>query len=149
MPNICSTYVKITARPHKIQQMYDIVNKVAENSDYTGRWTGNILKALGYSEEYISSHWYTRGWVDYAEIKDENTLEVWVEDAWSPHLTAFVKLANRFGADELIYSAEEPGCEIYITNDPELVGKPVYEEGDDKWRYSSIGVQVEADSERR
>lgn len=51
----------------------------------------------------------------------ENQLFIDTETAWGPIVKVWVKLLEKYLPDaELIYRAEEQGCEIYLTNDPAL-----------------------------
>lgn len=53
-----------------------------------------------------------------------NKLIIDTETAWAPKLKLFLRLLEKYLPEaELIYLAEEPGCEIHCTNDPSLAGK--------------------------
>ena len=63
--------------------------------------------------------------VSYKDLfEDQLTIET--ETAWSPMLSIWTKLIDTYIPDaRLFYTAEEPGCGIYYTNDYDYVDKYV------------------------
>lgn len=68
-----------------------------------------------------------REWIGAKEIL-MNSVKVDTESKWTPCPNAWRDIAKTFDESvKVLYEAEEPGCEIYSSNDPELVGKYVYD----------------------
>lgn len=77
-------------------------------------WEGNILEALGASEEQMKIY-YLRGFIQTYEL-DDNVLRVAAEEAWD--ITDFRKVLKQLMPELIIYyCVEETGFEIYQTND--------------------------------
>ena len=79
-------------------------------------WEGNILEALGASEEQMKIY-YLRGFIQTYEL-DDNVLKIAAEEAWD--ITDFRKVLKQLMPELIIYyCVEETGFEIYQTNDVE------------------------------
>lgn len=128
MPNWCLTDYRIEGSEESLKKINDALlnHSVAENSSDT--WEGNILIALGYTEEDLRSpneHYYLRGFVSYYEPPEsfEYPLSFSCEEAWD--VTDFRKLLERKLPDIKVYfTAEESGNEYYVTNDEEGIYFP-------------------------
>jgi hypothetical protein len=60
----------------------------------------------------------------YLDVSNEQVI-LSTETAWTPMLKMWEKICNKYlgiNRYELLYSAEEPGCGIFCTNDPTRVG---------------------------
>lgn len=76
-------------------------------------WEGNICKALGATEKQMNN--YLRGFIQSYEI-DGNVLRIEAEEAWGA--TDFRHVLKQLLPELTIYFiVEEPGCEVYATND--------------------------------
>lgn len=130
MPNWCFTNVAIHDDEGKIDTLFDEFSKalsIKSGSDFGTGWLGNLLMHIGYSEDDASyGQVRCRGTVLSAEKVDKNEINLQTESAWSPHLECVRLFVEKYSdTAEIIYSAEEPGLELYCTNDPLLVGKYV------------------------
>ena len=121
MANDCFTSITITGDPGIIKKITDRMDK-AFISD---KWLGNLLLEIGYSEDDIKTLGVRcRGSVEYRESYDEE-IRIDTDTAWVPMLKVFTKFCDRVVGEnnyELVYTAEEPGCEIFWTNDPCVEG---------------------------
>lgn len=89
--------------------------KVDKNTDSS--WEGNILLSLGITKNKIESS-YLRGFIQEPPRIDDNTISFSAEEAWNR--TDFAELLQEKFPDLTIYwTVEEPGMEIYETNDAE------------------------------
>lgn len=121
MPNWASTSYRIDGEKKHLDKIYEICRAFADgecdpiekNADRD--WEGNVVVALGLQD---TSKYYLRGFIQYCSIEDD-TLVIEAEEAWGA--TDFRKaLKAIFGDDiEVYYIVEEPGCEVYVTNDAE------------------------------
>lgn len=153
MPNWCSTQITIH---------HDDVNKLklldALIDDWTSKnykangfgltWLGNIVGNSGVAtiDEDYKTDVRCRGSMTYKDLNlDGNELIIDTETAWAPMLQMWIRILNKYLPDaELTYRTEEPGCEIYCTNDPYLINKYVIDSWDDNiesdWEASEESV---------
>lgn len=122
MPNWCSTNVYFYGKHKDLTAFAERINKTFSNKERVNyNWLGYLLQDLDIKDDNISC----RGWVQWDDISDflsgkQEYFSMDIEDAWAPHIEVFRKMIEVMGLkDEVtfLYSAEEPGCELYITND--------------------------------
>lgn len=149
MANWCSTKIIIT---HESEEKIEELEKLLKNCMRTNymengfglNWLGNIVgnSGIGTVDTGKQTDLRCRGYVDYIN-RCENELTINTETAWVPMLEMWVKLLEKYLPDaEMIYNAEEYGCGICCTNDPDLIGKYVLDSWDDE-----IESEYEMDSE--
>ena len=163
MPNWAYTDYVVTGDNEKVEQFFDMLNRLNERkrplrrSDFGKLWLGNIVLLLG-------KHWkdvYCRGSIQsYQKSFDNEKLLLTVLSAWGEMNEVRELLQQKFPSVKVYYYVEEPGMEIYSTNDQEGKHFPsrfvVYsdEEGteyfnciEDVAEYlARLGVQVKSDS---
>lgn len=142
MPNWCSvTYACITKDEKEAKKLYNAIysmdksrNPLAE-SDFGKLWLGCFVKQLGGDECKIRC----RGEImDYSieTIGDEHIVKIHQETAWVEQEEVRFLIRRTFPSMEVLFIEEEPGCEVFCTNDsagrffPErylLDGNEVYE----------------------
>lgn len=148
MANWCQT--KITINHEDENKLIDLYNKIEKwcETDYKQNgfgnyWLGNIVgnSGIGTVDENPNTDLRCRGMITYLEIID-NQLLIDTETAWQPMLQMWVKLIDKYLPDaELIYNAEECGCELYYTNDPCLIDGYII----DAWDIDNIYGMLDAD----
>ena len=127
MPNWCMTSYTIVGEKKDVEKIHVAVmnHPVKEKSDKN--WQGNILNAMGVSYEALQNR-SMRGFLydeEYlGDIGDgQAQLRMGFIEAWSR--TEFAEVLQKLFTDINIYwMAEEPGCEIYQTNDADGVYYP-------------------------
>ena len=149
MPNWC--YTTITINHEDENKLKELENKINELTSYNYtdngfglKWLGNIVgnSGIGTINENPETDLRCRGSITYIENFGEQIV-IDTETAWTPMLRMWVKLLEKYLPDaELIYSAQECGCEIYSTNDPCMVGRYMI----DIWDYDEIGMEPECDA---
>ena len=84
-------------------------------------WCGNLFDALGID---IPKNYYMRSFINYIDLWErDDVLQIESEEAWG--LSDFSTLLQKsFDGLNVLYICEEPGMEIYITNDEEGVYFP-------------------------
>lgn len=120
MPNWCMTSYTIVGEKKDVEKIHVAVmnHPVKEKSDKD--WQGNILNALGVSYDALENR-SVRGFLydeEYlGDIGDgQAQLRIVFNEAWSR--TEFAEVLQELFPDINIYwMAEEPGCDIYQTND--------------------------------
>lgn len=112
MANICCTDIKIVAGEEGVKKLVDFLNEtVAKNNGSVGC----VIDKLGLNRDDFCLRSGVESW-DY----DPETLYLYNEDAWSPHLGwVYAMCDSVLGEDNytLLYKAEEPGNVLYYTND--------------------------------
>lgn len=80
-------------------------------------WEGNVLTSLGMSQEEVNDY-SLRGFIQDSFQEHETVLKIYAEEAWN--LTEFKDCLKKLFPNITIYwYIEEPGYEIYETNDIE------------------------------
>ena len=140
MPNWCSTSITIIGPKESLKIIWDEYQKAkritAVKNDFGQSWLGNLLLHIGVDKDSVChSDINCRGSVFYEEEDyDHNELRFQAESAWSPCAEVFDKFTRHFMNDAIVYYVSvEPGCEIYLTNDPDYDGcvyVDVYDDGD-------------------
>lgn len=138
MPNWCVNSVEICCENQEIAKMFeDKIYELTENP-YVGNgfgrfWLGNIVgngrladNLEGFSGiDYISKAPFNcRGCIEDICVSDNNVL-LNITSAWTPSISMWNLFCEKFfPKDEFYiwYSAVEPGCVIYVTNNMEDVG---------------------------
>ena len=91
----------------------ELINKKAEDDRFKELFTTRGCFQL--NGEPLSC----RSDIDEFDTADDEQITFYVSDAWCPHLKAFKLIAEKFAPTaELIFSAEEPGCLLFVSNDP-------------------------------
>lgn len=148
MPNWCSTTITIHDKPEEIKRIYTELEK-AFSVNYlkddpasfgTRYWLGNLLCYQGMTiDEVSNSPICCRGTVEYLDMSDDDEIVMDTETAWNPMLEPIMSFLSYIkSSPEIIYTAEEPGNELYLTNDPAVANTYYFEcDFDDvrAWKY--------------
>ena len=127
MANICSnSYRFIFSDGEKAKKFLNFVNTSDQNSVYEMGIKAGIKNAEGRD---------VREWVEDAYVvspSDPREISVATESKWTPCPNAWEDIAKTFDENVIVYyEAEEPGCEIYASNDPDYVGHFIIDVWDD------------------
>lgn len=140
MPNWCNTNITINHESEtEIERLEKLIDEWTSKdymeNGFGNNWLGNIVlgSGVGTVDTDKGTDLRCRGTlVGYYRVK--NQLIINTETAWAPMLQMWVKVLEKYLPNaELIYNAEECGCDITCTNDPDLVGKYIldyYGDGD-------------------
>lgn len=130
MANNCDTTVNIHGSKEDLDTLEKAFNQafdVKTDNMYEKYWMGRLLLHVGYTMEDINAGRAPRcrGTVTYFERENDGFV-INTDTAWVPMLECFRVFADRLlkrkDSVEIVYSAEEPGCGIYFTNDPLKAG---------------------------
>ena len=120
MANWASTSYAIEGSKSDLARVSNVINSFMKGNtkpvetNASKEWEGNIVKALGASEEQMKNN-YLRGFIQTYEIID-GVLYIEAEEAWGA--TDFRHLLAKLMPELTIYYiVEECGCEVYATND--------------------------------
>lgn len=134
MPNWCFTNITMAGQREKVQFLYDKIeewtSKDYAQNEFGNSWLGNIALGSGIAtEEDIDKRDAPRcrGAIINLEIELNNIqdayLTVQTETAWNPMMKMWSMINEQYDLNlNIVYSAEEPGCELYLTNDPDIAG---------------------------
>lgn len=141
MPNWCYTQITISHDDQKeIDKLYNLIEDWTstnyKQSDFGNYWLGNIVGNSGIDTWDGDFKIRCRGRLcDFN--KSEKELCIATETAWSPMLQMWLKILERYSPDaQLIYTAEEPGCCIYVTNNADLENKYIIDDWSDCYDYA-------------
>lgn len=128
MANICSNdYHFIFSDAEKAKKFLDFV----ESFDHDGSVYEMGIKANIEGAENRD----VREWVQSAYVVSPtapNEIGVMTDSKWTPYPNAWEDIAKTFDENVIVYyEAEEPGCEIYASNDPDYVGHFIIDVCDD------------------
>lgn len=136
MANICTNQYKfVFGDEEKAKRFFDFID-----GETTSVYNLGVLAKIDRAEKRD-----VREWIDDKSFF-RREVRVYTESKWTPCPNAWRDIARVFDEDvEVFYEAEEPGCEIYDSNDPEFVGKYVYDfwdlpEGFDAFYCGDSGV---------
>ena len=114
MPNWDSIQYTIRGEKNELQEIYNALLKMKESEHPD--WVGSALLNLGYQREFLDKC-PLRAFVQEFSLED-GQLVIATEEAWA--MTMFPSLIlEKFPNLDLLYIQEEPGFEIYETNDAE------------------------------
>lgn len=120
-----------------LKKVYDAISTAT--SEGGDNWEGNVLILLGMSKEDVDKY-SLRGSINYLDEVDFNADNVGsfsfsAEEAWSTTELSDA-LCNLFPEMEVFWYCEEPGMEVYETNDSEgeyFPARYIVEEMRDGW----------------
>ena len=120
MPNWCDVVYKCIGDPKEVRSLYKIIN--ANDKRKTSRvkngfgtlWIGNIIDALGEDWEKLRC----RGEIIGYHIEN-NLLTIYQSTAWCEQEGFRECIEKKFPSIKVYYREEEPGCDVYYTNDAE------------------------------
>ena len=118
MPNWCDVIYKCIGDPKEVRSLYKIIN--ANDKRKTSRvkngfgtlWIGNIIDALGEDWEKLRC----RGEIIGYHIEN-NLLTIYQSTAWCEQEGFRECIEKKFPSIKVYYREEEPGCDVYYTND--------------------------------
>jgi len=118
MPNWCDTTYKCVGDLKEVRSLYKIIKandsrKMSRIKNGFGTlWLGNIIDALGDDWE---KHRCRGKILDYQ--LDNNILTIYQETAWCEQEGFRECIEKKFPSIKVYYREEEPGNEVYYTND--------------------------------
>lgn len=121
MANWATTSYRIEGSKEELTRLFGVINDFMTgqrkpSKDSSHDWEGNIVKVLGATEEQVKQN-YLRGFIQSYDMED-GFLSIEAEEAWGA--TDFRKVLVQLMPELTIYFVvEEPGMEVYATNDSE------------------------------
>lgn len=151
MANWASTSYRIKGSKEDLEKVYNVIDEFMSERrkpievNASSEWEGNIIRALGATDEQMKNN-YLRGFIEEYEM-DGDIIRIEAEEAWGT--TDFRQvLAQLMPELTIYYIVEEPGCEVYATNDadgkyfPERFYVDAYVNGDYQSEYFETEEQA-------
>lgn len=141
MPNWCYTDAIVMTTNDDAELAKSICEKLSEwmhependpKSGFGNGWLGNLLVNSGVVDSYellAECDVQCRGEI-LDIVRDGSQVNVSMSTAWNPMLEPLcLALEKNFSKDSfnVIYSSEEPGLELYLTNDEDRIGRYIVE----------------------
>ena len=144
MPNWCTNHLVLVGDEKEINQLNDLMIELENKKEpfmpngFGTNWLGCLANALGENWEDVRCRgdWYDH-YID--TDSDQKELHIMIQYAWCACDEIIDMLERHFGSIRVYYYAEEPGCEVYETNDiegiyfPERFTVQCYIEGDGEY----------------
>lgn len=112
MPNWCATRYRLTGEG--AVKLNNLIDENRKNEKENWDWLGHIVRQLGGDEGKL----YCRGWITDYELKD-GELTIDCDTAWG-ELNEWREFVQEKLDTKIFYVAEEPGCDVYLTNEPDF-----------------------------
>ena len=120
MANWASTSYRIEGSESDLKKVYNVIDNFVSGKskpvleDASTEWEGNIVKALGASDEQLKRS-YLRGFIEEYEL-DGDVISINAEEAWGATDFRHI-LGNLMPELTIYYIVEEAGCDVFATND--------------------------------
>lgn len=151
MPNWC--YTEITINCKNADEAMMLHDKIREWTSFNycynrfgERWLGNIVGNSGIDNKTDGKEVFIRcedsefsvrcrGSLIHLECPEGGkTLRIDTSTAWSPMLQMWEKICEKYLTEyEILYTADEPGMELFFTNDPNMDGLYIINSDDDEF----------------
>ena len=127
MPNWCATRYAVTGDKQQIAAIYETMKRLQNMKEpsvpngFGPTWLGCLVHSLG--KDWHNT-WCRGEWSNLRISRDRQTIFFNTMTAWGPANDTFDALCEVFQDVSYFYSAEEPGCCYYETNDEDGVFFP-------------------------
>lgn len=169
MANICMNNIKVYSSPDNIQKLYDLLEDWRKRTFLDFVRQDDVLNILYQAEigaeaqtiEDIETKGYKledgkfyRGRAYIVDIfpptepnlQELSYMEISTDSAWEPDISVWKRICNKFLGSykyELFFESEEPGNNIFVTNDPNFIDRYYFEIFDDECaeQFEKVGLE--------
>ena len=169
MANICMNNIKIYSSSDNIQKLYDlledwrqrtfldfvrkddIVNLLYQDEIGAEAQTIEDIETKGYKLEDGKFYGGRAYIVDIfpptePNLQELSYMEISTDSAWEPDISVWKRVCDKFLGSykyELLFESEEPGNNIFVTNDPDFIHCYYFEIFDDEYeeKFMEIGLE--------
>lgn len=140
MSNVCLTTVRITGDSDKMREfsskmnMWTKITKPSLTGKTDSTWLGNLAAWAGILKDPIEEPkgFGLRGSIADLDYDGSSELRIDIEDAWTPHVAIIDAICEKELKDyQLTFDAYEPGFNICVTNDTDMIGTWLVDNWDD------------------
>ena len=125
MPNWAEvTYACITNDEKEAKNLYNAIHDIDKRrnplakSDFGRLWLGCFVKQLAGDENKLCCRGEITDY-DYETLDGEYVVKIHQETAWGEQTDVRELIEKTFPSVKVLYIVEEPGCEVFVTNDEE------------------------------
>lgn len=125
MPNWAEvTYACITNDEKEAKNLYNAIHDIDKRrnplakSDFGRLWLGCFVKQLAGDENKLCCRGEITDY-DYETLDDDYVVKIHQETAWGEQTDVRELIEKTFPSVKVLYIVEEPGCEVFLTNDEE------------------------------
>lgn len=139
MPNWCDTTYKVVGDPKEVRELHEILERMSSRKDpkhpngFGSLWLSELVIELGFDWEKLRC----RGQITDYSYDGEGFLTIYQCTAWCEQEGVRQAIEQKFSSIKVYFKEEEPGCDVYYTND--LSGNWFPEkyllDGEDVWEY--------------
>lgn len=134
MPNWCFNQITFSGPEKPIKKLRDFIDKQRDMPNEapryhfeTATWLGTFLSRAGFDPHEFECRGTIVSWPkDVDNLVGEKNLAsfaIETESAWKPMIAMWQTIARTFSDRiKILYTSEEPGTGIYMTNDPVMRG---------------------------
>lgn len=119
MPNWCDTTYKCVGDLKEVRELHEILERMSERKEpihpngFGTLWLGELVSELGYDWE----KYQCRGEITGYDYDGEGCLTIFQQTAWCEQEGVRQAIEKRFPSMKVYWREEEPGCNLYYTND--------------------------------
>lgn len=125
MPNWCDTIYQCVGPKRDIGKLHGILQRMDSRqgsvmkNDFGTLWLGELVRELGYSWEKYACRGEIRDFSVSPDVydSDNEVLTITQETAWHEQKGVRECIEKRFPSVSVYFQDEEPGCELFLTND--------------------------------
>ena len=142
MANICDTDIELRCwNGPAAMKVYQTILNYESKINHDGLWEDDLAKLTGLNLKFSELN----GKIIDFDINGKNVY-LYAQEAWSPNLHFWQRLVDKEFNKEvqtIFYTAEEPGFEVYMTNNPNMVGSYVVDTKDGDVEYFEVDEKPE------
>lgn len=129
MANWCDNQIKITG-DKSVKDLYKNIKKwINEDGSYS---LAGIVEKAGFDYNSVSCRGIITDFYLDNLNEDEYRIVLYQETAWGPNNKMWKLIIDKYCPEaEFIYTAEEPGNEVYVSNDPDVANTYMLDWADD------------------
>lgn len=112
MPNWCDTIYKCVGDKNQLTELNELLES------HHGTWIDSFLESMGVDLESLKKQGLRcRGTIESFEYNGDNLLTIYQQTAWCEQEGFRISIEERFPGIKVYFMEEEPGCDVYYTND--------------------------------
>ncbi|MBO7428119.1 MAG: hypothetical protein J6T28_09085 [Paludibacteraceae bacterium] len=112
MANTCSTTYICVGDPKEVSELHQLLEANGDTTIYS------LLESMGVDFDYLDKRGLrTRGTITYFDYDGEGKLTIDQDTAWCEQEGFRISIEKKYPSIKVYYREEEPGCDVFFTND--------------------------------